>query len=99
VARELVEQGHEALVITPSLDQQEGYPFPVRSILFSPDEGGVESNGRLPFNFPCFTTHRLSTTKYSDLDEAQRAEYVASFESAILEEVNSCTGSSHLARA
>ena len=89
VARELVEQGHEALVITPSLDQQEGYPFPVRSILFSPDEAGADSNGRLPFNFPCFTTHPLSTTKYSDLDEAQRAEYVASFESAIMEEVNS----------
>ena len=89
VARELVEQGHEALVITPSPDQQEGYPFPVRSILFSPDEAGADSNGRLPFNFPCFTTHPLSTTKYSDLDEAQRAEYVASFESAIMEEVNS----------
>ena len=89
VARELVEQGHEALVITPSLDQQEGYPFPVRSVLFSPDEAGADSNGRLPFNFPCFTTHPLSTTKYSDLDEAQRAEYVASFESAIMEEVNS----------
>ena len=40
VARELVEQGHEALVITPSLDQQEGYPFPVRSILFSPGAEG-----------------------------------------------------------
>ncbi len=89
VARELVEQGHEALVITPSLDRQEGYPFPVRSILFSPDEGEVNTNGRLPFNFPCFTTHPLSTTKYSDLDEAQREQYVASFESAILEEVNS----------
>ena len=62
VARELVEQGHEALVITPSLDQQEGYPFPVRSILFSPDEGEAESNGRLPFNFPYrfgFAHHRL----------------------------------------
>jgi len=89
VARELVEQGHEALVITPSHDQQEGYPFPIRSILFSPDTGGDSSNGRIPFNFPCFTTHPLSTTKYSDLDEVQRAEYVASFESAIFEEVNS----------
>ena len=31
----------------------------------------------------------MSTTKYSDLDGAQRAQYVASFESAIFEEVNS----------
>ena len=89
VARELREQGHEALVITPSHDQQEGYPFQVRSILFSPDAGEAQTNDRLPFNFPCFTTHPLSTTKYSDLDEAQRAQYVASFESAIFEEVNS----------
>ena len=89
VARELVEQGHEALVITPSHDQQEGYPFQVRSILFSPDDGESQTNGRLPFNFPCFTTHPLSTTKYSDLDEAQRGQYVAAFESAILEEAKS----------
>jgi glycosyltransferase involved in cell wall biosynthesis len=102
VARELVEQGHEALVITPSHDQQDGYPFQVRSILFSPDGAGgkspdgagakstdaqgAKSNGRLPFNFPCFTTHPLSTTKYADLDKAQRELYVASFESAIFEE-------------
>ncbi len=118
VARELVQQGHEALVITPSHDQQDGYPFQVRSILFSPDAGGVESpdadgvkspdaggvksrdagevksrdaenaklDGRLPFNFPCFTTHPLSTTKYADLDKAQRDLYVASFESVIFEE-------------
>ena len=86
VARELVEQGHEALVITPSHDQQDGYPFQVRSILFSPASGGVAEDGRLPFNFPCFTTHPLSTTQYADLDEAQRKLYVASFESAIFEE-------------
>jgi len=89
LARELVEQGHEAFVITPSHEQQEGYPFEVRSILFSPDEEKVDLNGRLPFNFPCFTTHPLSTTKYSDLDETQRAQYVASFKTAIFEEVNS----------
>ena len=86
VARELVQQGHEALVITPSHDQQDGYPFQVRSILFSPDHGGDKGNGRLPFNFPCFTTHPLSTTKYADLDEAQRKLYVTSFEEAIFEE-------------
>ena len=86
VARELVEQGHEALVITPSHNQQDGYPFEVRSILFSPDGEGIKANGRLPFNFPCFTTLPLSTTKYSDLDRAQREIYVASFGSAIFEE-------------
>lgn len=85
VARELVEQGHEALVITPSHDQQDGYPFQVRSILFSPQAGEVREDGRLPFNFPCFTTHPLSTTKYADLDNGQREDYVGAFESAIFE--------------
>lgn len=112
VARELVRQGHEALVITPSHEAQDGYPFQVRSILFSPDAegarsadaegtgspdseeaGSVDAEGagsdvRLPFNFPCFTTHPLSTTKYGDLDATQREQYVASFESAITEEAN-----------
>lgn len=88
VARELIGQGHEALVITPSHEQQDGYPFPVRSILFSPQVGEADEKGRLPFNFPCFTTHPLSTTKYADLDEAQREEYVAAFDSAIFEEAN-----------
>jgi glycosyltransferase involved in cell wall biosynthesis len=87
VARELVRQGHEALVITPSHEQQEGYPFPVRSILFSPQDGKTNGAERLPFNFPCFTTHPLSTTKYADLVEAQRDEYVEAFEFAIMEEV------------
>jgi len=86
VARELVLQGHEALVIAPSHDQQDGYPFPVRSILFSPDVGEINENERLPFNFPCFTTHPLSTTQYADLDEAQRELYVESFEFAMLDE-------------
>jgi glycosyltransferase involved in cell wall biosynthesis len=87
VARELVRQGHEALVITPSHDHQDGYPFPVRSILFSPEAGNVSEPDRLPFNFPCFTTHPLSVTKYGDLDEVQRKEYVGSFENAMLREV------------
>ncbi len=43
VARELVQHGHEALVITPSHDPQEGYPFQVQSILFSPDAEEAKS--------------------------------------------------------
>jgi glycosyltransferase involved in cell wall biosynthesis len=43
VARELVRQGHEAVVITPSHEPQDGYPFQVRSILFSPNTEGAGS--------------------------------------------------------
>ncbi len=89
VARELIRQGHEVLVITPSHEQQAGYPFRVRSILFSPKAGAAADNGRLPFNFPCFTTHPLSTTKYADLDEVQRKQYVGSFENAMFDAAKS----------
>lgn len=83
VAREITNKGHEALVVTPAHDEQEGFPFEVRTILFAPD--GVEdiSKRRLPFNFPCFTTHPLSTTTFADLDDSQRHAYVQAFQAAI----------------
>ncbi|HEY44400.1 MAG TPA: glycosyltransferase family 4 protein [Anaerolineae bacterium] len=82
VARELANKGHEALTITPGHDEQTGFPFEVRTILFSPDEGHT-SPERLPFNFPCFTTHPLSTTTFADLDNAQRETYIEAFRSAM----------------
>lgn len=83
VARELVNKGHEALAITPGHDEQTGFPFEVRTILFSPDEVGNSRIERLPFNFPCFTTHPISTTTYADLDDNQREAYIEAFRSAI----------------
>lgn len=83
VARELVNKGHEALTITPGHDEQTGFPFEVRTILFSPDEEKSSQTERLPFNFPCFTTHPLSTTTYADLDDAQRGSYIEAFRSEI----------------
>ncbi len=83
VARELVKKGHQALAITPGHDAQTGFPFEVRTILFSPDEDGFSGIERLPFNFPCFTTHPLSTTTYADLDATQRDKYIEAFRSAI----------------
>jgi glycosyltransferase involved in cell wall biosynthesis len=83
VARELVSKGYEALAITPGHDEQTGFPFEVHTILFSPDEGGNSKIERLPFNFPCFTTHPLSTTTFADLDDAQRGTYIKAFCTAI----------------
>jgi glycosyltransferase involved in cell wall biosynthesis len=87
VARELTKKGHEALVITPAHEKQTGFPFEVRTILFSPN-GEVEEVGkRLPFNFPCFTTHPLSTTTYGDLSSDQHQAYVDAFCTATAEAV------------
>lgn len=83
VAREITNKGHEALVVTPAHDEQEGFPFEVRTILFAPDGAEDISKRRLPFNFPCFTTHPLSTTTFADLDDSQRHAYVQAFQAAI----------------
>ncbi|NIM92925.1 MAG: glycosyltransferase [Anaerolineales bacterium] len=83
IARELVNKGHKALVITPGHWEQTGYPFEVRTILFSPSSNKHEGKDRLPFNFPCFTTHPLSTTTFADLDEDQRDAYVYAFQNTI----------------
>lgn len=83
VARQLERQGHNALVITPAHEPQEGFPFEVRSILFSPAGEARDGEYRLPFNFPCFTTHPISTTRYAELNEGQRERYIQAFEDEI----------------
>lgn len=79
VARELVDKGHEVLVITPGHEPQSGFPFEVRTILFSPDDGQQDNGARLPYNFPCFTTHPLSNTTYGDLSPVERQAYIDAF--------------------
>jgi glycosyltransferase involved in cell wall biosynthesis len=83
IAREITRKGHSALAITPAHDEQEGFPFEVRTILFTADDAEDSGEGRLPFNFPCFTTHPLSTTTFADLDDDQRQAYVQAFQAAI----------------
>ena len=87
VARELTKKGHEALVITPAHDEQVDFPFDVRTILFSPNDEVEGNESRLPFNFPCFTTHPLSNTTFGDLSIAQRQAYVDAFCKATAEAV------------
>jgi len=83
IAREITRKGHKALAITPAHDMQHGYPFEVRSILFTPEDADYESGPRLPFNFPCFTTHPLSAATFGDFDDDQRQAYVQAFQAAI----------------
>jgi glycosyltransferase involved in cell wall biosynthesis len=84
VARELVKKGHAAYAITPAHDEQIGFPFEVESILFTPDGSSPQGEGRLPFNFPCFTTHPLSSTTFADLDAPQQASYIEAFGKAVV---------------
>jgi glycosyltransferase involved in cell wall biosynthesis len=79
VARELTRKGHQAFVIAPAHEEQTGYDFDVRTILFSPPAGEEAGEHRLPFNFPCFTTHPLSSTTYGDLTLDQRKAYIEAF--------------------
>ncbi len=87
VARELVAKGHAALTITPAHAEQTGFPFETRSILFTPSGASMPNAQRLPFNFPCFTTHPLSSLTFGDLDHAQLQMYVQIFLAAIQEAV------------
>jgi glycosyltransferase involved in cell wall biosynthesis len=83
IAREITRKGHEALAITPAHELQHGYPFEVRSILFTAEGATYQDELRLPFNFPCFTTHPLSVATFGDLDEDQRQAYVEAFQAVI----------------
>jgi glycosyltransferase involved in cell wall biosynthesis len=85
VARELLKLGHEALVIVPDHQEATGYPFPVRTILFSSEQ--AEGGTRLSFNFPCFTTHPRSNVTFGDLTGEQMRAYVEAFMAAIHEAV------------
>jgi glycosyltransferase involved in cell wall biosynthesis len=87
VARELTKKGHEAFVIAPGHEEHSRYPFGVRTILFSPKGAIQGKSSRLPFNFPCFTTHPLSTTTYGDLSADQRQSYIDAFCQATAEVV------------
>lgn len=80
VAQELARAGHQVLVVVPEHHAVEGYPFEVRTIIFS---DGRTENPQLDFNFPCFTTHPRSTTTFYELTDAQVQAYVQAWQQAI----------------
>jgi len=84
VALELTRMGHEVLVIAPDHRRVEGYPFQVRTIVFS---NGKNTGYDLPFNFPCFTTHPVSNNTFSALSDAQMNAYVETYRRVIQEAV------------
>jgi glycosyltransferase involved in cell wall biosynthesis len=82
VAQELVKAGHNVMVVVPEHQAVEGYPFPVKTIVFS---NGENENPQLDFNFPCFTTHPRSTTTFYELTDVQIQAYVQAWRKIINE--------------
>ncbi len=76
LAQELVQLGHEVLVIVPEHQPvpKDRYPFAVESILFS--NGRDDGQAEAEFNFPCFTTHPRSVQTFYDLSDGQMNAYV-----------------------
>jgi glycosyltransferase involved in cell wall biosynthesis len=84
VAQELVNTGHAVMVVVPEHQVIEGYPFAVKTIIFS---SGENKAPHLDFNFPCFTTHPRSTTTFYELTDAQIQAYVQAWSQAINEAI------------
>ena len=91
LATQLVKLGHEVCVVLPvnttDIPQYEGVRL--HPVFFTNTDAADPEviEGALPFNFPCFTTHPVSTVAFSDLTEAQMQAYLDAFKQAIDEEV------------
>jgi len=86
VATELVDAGHEIIVITPDHQpaNDNDSPFPIRTILFN---NGSNKNAELDFNFPCFTTHPRSDKTFYELTDTEILAYLNAWRKHINEVV------------
>lgn len=91
LATQLVKLGHEACVILPvnttDIPQYEGVRL--HPVYFTNTDAAQPEaiEGALPFNFPCFTTHPVSTVAFDNLDDQQMQAYLDAFKKAIDDEV------------
>lgn len=90
LATQLAKLGHEVCVVLPVNTAE----FPrydgvrLHPVFFTnPDDPHATSADALPFNFPCFTTHPVSTVAFDDLSDEQMRAYLAAFHEAIDDEV------------
>ena len=91
LATQLVKLGHEVCVILPenSTDIPQYAGVRLHPVFFT-NTDAVEPEaieGALPFNFPCFTTHPVSTMAFDGLTDSQMDAYLSAFKAAIDEEV------------
>ncbi len=91
LATQLVKLGHEVCVILPvnttNIPQYQGVRL--HPVFFTnTDSANPETiEDALPFNFPCFTTHPVSTVAFADLLARQMDAYLAAFKRAVDEEM------------
>ena len=91
LATQLVKLGHEVRVILPvnTADIPQYEDVRLHPVFFTntdaPEPELIE--GALPFNFPCFTTHPVSTMAFDELSDDQMEAYLAAFEGALDEEL------------
>ncbi|MFH1416241.1 MAG: glycosyltransferase family 4 protein [Elusimicrobiota bacterium] len=86
IARELTEMGHCVMTITPEHAEPAGYPFTTKALIFKDDNR--DNGSELDFNFPCFTTHPVSSNTFYSLSDAQIKNYVDIYRNKIKEGAN-----------
>ena len=91
LAMQLVKLGHEVCIILPvnttGIPQYEGVRLhPVFFTNTDIEEPEIIDDA-LPFNFPCFTTHPVSTIAFDNLAEEQMDAYLEAFQAALDHEV------------
>ena len=93
LATQLVKLGHEVCVVLPentvNVPQYEGVRL--HPVYFTNTDAAAPEaiEGALPFNFPCFTTHPVSTMAFDGLSADEMEAYLAAFQRAIDEELAS----------
>ena len=79
IARSLKKYGHDVCIIFPDNQKTEKYEFKTHPVYFNTE--------KIPFNFPCFTTHPRSTQTFYNLTKKELNIYINSFKEAIEEEI------------
>ena len=91
LAMQLAKLGHEVCIVLPvnTVDFPRYDGVRMHPVYFTYTEAGkpAPTADALPFNFPCFTTHPVSTMDFDSLTADQMDAYLAAFKAAIDEEV------------
>lgn len=86
VAKSLINKNHEVCVIMPEIrkNYKRYNGIKLHPVYFYKEE---KIDGQLPFNFPCFTTHPMSTNNFFSMSDEEIEMYKMAFSSAIEEEI------------